>query len=103
MPKNESEKWDGTISKLRVSDTVYPQLYKDLMSVPQRERGERLRLLATLALQTQKMGSVVSTDGTNSFSQEQSQSRVEEAAGEADAKNKTATKARRDKLLGGLN
>lgn len=103
MTTNEGEKWDGTISKLRISDTVYPELYKDLLNVPQRERGERLRILAYLALQTLKMGSVAPPEASNPSSQRQGEAKVDDPAGEADAKIKDATKARRDRLLGGLN
>jgi len=47
---NKDILWDGTISKLRISHQVYPELFEDLKKIPQRERGERLRLLAYIGL-----------------------------------------------------
>ena len=52
------QEWDGVIAKLKISGSVYPELFNDLHSVPQRERGERLRLLAYIGLQMVKMGAL---------------------------------------------
>lgn len=51
-----SDEWDGVIAKLKVAKAVYPELFSDLSGVPQRERGERLRLLAYVGLQVIRMG-----------------------------------------------
>lgn len=47
---NKQIKWDGKISNLRISDGAFPELFSELAEIKQRDRCDRLRLLATLGL-----------------------------------------------------
>ncbi|MDU7587500.1 MAG: hypothetical protein E7K47_08885 [Acidovorax sp.] len=97
------QEWDGVIAKLKISGSVYPELFNDLHSVPQRERGERLRLLAYIGLQMVKMGALpVGAVGRNGNA-------VDSAAGPSKAVTESHgsdvnanTLARRNKLLGSI-
>lgn len=102
MTSHEIGKWDGTITKLKVSDAVYPELHKDLSNIPQRERGERLRLLAYLGLQAIKMGSGAAVGAQNFEGHESAQGAATSGPSGAELKRENGTKVRRAKLMGGL-
>lgn len=91
--------WDGTISKLRISSQVYPELFENLKKIPQRERGERLRLLAYIGLQ-------LASDGIRSMDKSISIEEKERFNREIEAEKKPSinegTENRKNKFLEGI-
>lgn len=98
----ENEAWDGVISKLKVSRTVYPELFTDLAGIGQRDRGERLRLLAYIGLQAMRIGSGVDIshrgDAPNA---RRDQDLTDSKSIESSVSEKN--KERRSKLLGSIH
>lgn len=59
MSKADQNDWDGKLSNIKVSKFSHPELYGDLVKVNQRDRGERLRTLAMLGLQSLNLSALV--------------------------------------------
>lgn len=57
MKNADQAEWNGTLSNIKIFPTTYSELYQDLKNVPSRERGERIRMLAMLGLQSLKLTS----------------------------------------------
>lgn len=55
MKDASQAEWNGTLSNIKIFSTTYSELYNDLKNVPSRERGERIRMLAMLGLQSLKL------------------------------------------------
>lgn len=47
---NATTGWDGRFSNLKISETAYPELHRELSKMHHRERGDRLRSLAMIGL-----------------------------------------------------
>lgn len=45
-----TDKWDGKISNLKISEYAFPELHQELSRMQHKERGDRLRSLALLGL-----------------------------------------------------
>lgn len=45
-----AESWDGRIRSFRIRESAAPELYRDLDALNGRDRGERVRTLATIGL-----------------------------------------------------
>jgi hypothetical protein len=59
VSKADQNDWDGKLSNIKVSKFSHPELYGDLVKVNQRDRGERLRTLAMLGLQSLNLSALV--------------------------------------------
>ena len=99
---NKKAVWDGRFSNLKISETAYPELHRELSQMHHRERGDRLRSLAMIGLcflHNLGQNSVPPVPSTNSAALQDPEQGKPEATHRLDkAKNEL-----KDKLLGSLD
>lgn len=99
--------WDGKFSNLKISEHSSPELYKELESMSARDRGERLRALALIGLQSLRL-SIHCTANKDGHVREDSSNKegVINNAAENDRKKtaaiNSAQKMLKEKLIGSL-
>lgn len=99
---NKKAVWDGRFSNLKISETAYPELHRELSQMHHRERGDRLRSLAMIGLCfLHNLGQNGVPHGLSANSAAQQDSEQEKP--EATLKLEKAKSQLREKLLGSLD